>query len=146
MERTLSLIKPHMIEDLDGNCISVLDTIIDIQRRYLMSKMKIVAIRFFTITEEFLREFYIDHIDKPFFEKDIVPAMNNGQCIAMVLEGEDAIKKTREINGATKPHEASEGTIRHYYGSRFKAANNAVHGSDNPENAEREIKIVFGFI
>ncbi|MBA3047603.1 nucleoside-diphosphate kinase [Patescibacteria group bacterium] len=144
-QRTLALIKPHMFKNINSFGKAIVGAIVDIQSRYLALGMKIVAIKSFAITEEFLREFYHEHVNKPFFERDLVPAMEGGLCIAMVLEDEDAVQKVRAVNGATNPAEAFPGTIRHLYGIHEKGPNNAVHGSDSPESAEREIKI-FNFI
>ena len=146
MKKTLVLIKPHVFRNFDSFYDSFIRVIVDIQSRYLVLGLKIIAIKDFIITEEFLREFYCEHVDKDFFEIDIIPAMNNERCIAMVLEGENAISSVRSINGATNPAEALKGTIRNIYGVLEKGPNNAVHGSDSLESAEREIKIIFGSV
>ncbi len=144
MEQTLVLIKPHIFRDFGLGRLAE-QVIVNIQSKYLVLGLKIIAIKYFIITEEFLRDFYREHVEKLFFG-DIMIAMRNGRCIAMVLEGEDAIQKIRDANGATNPAEALGGTIRNLYGILEKGPNNAVHGSDSAESAEREIKIIFGSI
>ena len=145
-QKTLVLIKPHVFREFGVFCEHIVQVVVDIQSRYLISGLKITAVKNFTITEKFLREFYHEHVNKGFFTRDIIPAMNNGQCIAMVLEGENAISNVRMISGDTNPAEALPGTIRYLYGIHREGPNNAVHGSDSPESAKREIEIIFGSV
>ena len=84
--------------------------------------------------------FYCEHRERPFF-KDLVEFMTSGPVVVQVLEGEGAIAKNRELMGATNPQEAAEGTIRADFASSIDA--NAVHGSDSPESAAREIAYFF---
>jgi nucleoside-diphosphate kinase len=84
--------------------------------------------------------FYGEHRERPFF-KDLVEFMTSGPVVVQVLEGEGAIAKNRELMGATNPQEAAEGTIRADFAASIDA--NAVHGSDSPESAAREIAYFF---
>ena len=84
--------------------------------------------------------FYFVHRERPFFG-DLTDFMSSGPCVVLVLEGENAILRNREIMGATNPADAAEGTLRKLYASSID--NNAVHGSDSPENAEIEINYFF---
>ena len=84
--------------------------------------------------------FYIEHKDRPFFSS-LVNFMTSGPVVLMALEGENAVAKNREIMGATNPEEAAEGTLRKLYARSIEA--NAVHGSDSPQSAEREISYFF---
>jgi len=84
--------------------------------------------------------FYAEHKERPFFPA-LIEFMTSGPVVAQVLEGEGAIAKNRELMGATNPAEAAEGTIRADFASSIDA--NAVHGSDSPESAAREIAYFF---
>jgi len=84
--------------------------------------------------------FYAEHRERPFF-KDLVKFMTSGPVVVQVLEGEGAIAKNRELMGATNPQEAAAGTIRADFAQTIDA--NAVHGSDSPESAAREIAYFF---
>jgi nucleoside-diphosphate kinase len=92
------------------------------------------------ITLEQATIFYQEHQTKPFF-KDMIKFMCSSPVIIMCLEGENAIKLNREIMGATNPQEAKAGTIRKIYGKSIDA--NAIHGSDSPQAAERELNLFF---
>lgn len=102
---------------------------------------RITNIKMEKFTEERAKKFYKVHIGKPFFER-LVNFMITGPVVALRIEGEDAILKIRKIVGSTDPEKAEEGTIRRLYGTDVTI--NAVHASDTPENAEREIKFFFG--
>ena len=84
--------------------------------------------------------FYAEHKGKPFFEK-LINFMTSGPVVVQVLSGENAIKANRELMGNTNPEEAASGTIRSDFAESIDA--NAVHGSDSPESAEREISYFF---
>jgi nucleoside-diphosphate kinase len=85
-------------------------------------------------------DFYGEHRERPFF-KDLVEFMTSGPIMVQVLEGDDAVVKNRDIMGATNPKEAAPGTIRADFATEVSA--NAVHGSDSPESAAREIAFFF---
>ena len=92
------------------------------------------------LTEEQAKGFYAVHAEKPFFA-GLVKFMTEGPIVVMALEREDAIRKWREVMGATNPANAAEGTIRKRFGSSIER--NAVHGSDAPETAETEVRFFF---
>jgi nucleoside-diphosphate kinase len=132
MQRTLSIIKPdafgaHRI----GAIVALLEK----------GGLSVRAARTLRLTPGQARAFYAVHSDRPFFES-LVTFMTSGPVMAMVLEGEDAIQRNRQIMGATDPAKAGEGTIRALYGTNVQ--NNAVHGSDAPETASIEIGFFFG--
>ena len=93
------------------------------------------------LTPQLAETFYQEHRTKPFF-KGMTEFMCSSPVVIICLQGENAIKLNREIMGATDPKEAKEGTIRKIYGESIDNAN-AVHGSDSPQAAEREIKLFF---
>lgn len=131
LEKTLSIFKPDIIQkNLIGEIIDKLEK----------KKLKIVAMKMIRLTSEQTEKFYEEHKDKPFF-KGMVKFMSSSPVVIICLEGENAIKLNREIMGATNPLEAKVGTIRRTYGENID--NNAVHGSDSPESAKREIKLFF---
>ena len=132
VERTLSIIKPDAVErHLVGEIIS----------RFEKNDLYVVAARMEHFTPEQVRGFYDVHKEKPFFD-GLVEYMSSGPVMVMVLEGEDAIAKNREIMGATNPKNAAPGTIRWDFGQ--KLPRNTVHGSDAPETAKQEIDFFFG--
>lgn len=131
MERTLSIIKPDAVKK------SVVGKIID---RFETNGLRVAAIKKVQLTQDDAREFYSVHKDRPFFG-DLVAFMASAPVVVMVLEGEDAISKNRELMGATDPKEAKVGTIRADFAESITM--NAVHGSDSRENAEIEINYFF---
>ncbi|SEO43043.1 nucleoside-diphosphate kinase [Aquisalimonas asiatica] len=131
VERTLSIIKPDAVAK---NVIGELYT------RFEKAGLKIVAARMVHLSREQAEGFYAVHKDRPFFN-DLVGFMTSGPVMVQVLEGEDAIRKNRDIMGATNPKEALAGTIRHDYAESIDA--NAAHGSDAPETAAQEIDYFF---
>jgi nucleoside-diphosphate kinase len=92
------------------------------------------------LSDEVAGGFYAEHRERPFFP-DLIEFMTSGPVVVQVLEGEGAVAKNRELMGATNPKEAAEGTIRADFASSIDA--NAVHGSDSPESAAREIAYFF---
>lgn len=102
---------------------------------FVIEKMKM-----FTMDEEFVKEFYAEHVNKYFFDEHSA-FMRSGKVVACVLSREDAIKKLRELVGDTESSKAAPGTIRSIYGRT--RGENAVHASDSPESAEREIRLLF---
>ena len=131
IERTFSIIKPDAVAK---------NVIGKITSRFEKAGMRIVASRMEHLTVEKAKGFYAEHDGKPFFE-DLVAYMSSGPVIVQVLEGEGAITLNRELMGATNPAEAAEGTIRADFAESIDA--NAVHGSDSPESAAREISYFF---
>jgi len=131
IERTLSIIKPDAVEG---------DNIGAIIARFEEEGLTPAALRMVHLSEEEAQGFYAVHADKPFFDS-LVEFMTRSPVIVMVLEGEDAISRNREIMGATDPADADEGTLRAEYASGIEE--NSVHGSDSPENAAKEIKYFF---
>ncbi|MEJ6670173.1 MAG: nucleoside-diphosphate kinase, partial [Pseudomonadales bacterium] len=108
--------------------------------RFEANGLQIVAQRMEHLTEEKAKGFYAEHDGKGFFN-DLVAFMTSGPVVLQVLEGENAILKNRELMGATNPQDAAAGTIRADFAQSIDA--NAVHGSDAPESAAREIAYFF---
>lgn len=131
VERTLSIIKPDAVAK---------DVIGEIYSRFEKAGLKIVAARMMQLSREQAEGFYAVHKERPFFN-DLVSFMISGPVMVQALEGEDAIRKNREIMGATNPKEAAAGTLRHDYADSIDA--NAVHGSDGPDTAKQEIEYFF---
>jgi nucleoside-diphosphate kinase len=131
IERTFSIIKPDAVSK---NIIG------DIESRFEKAGLKIVAARMLHMSQKQAEGFYAEHSERPFFP-DLVAFMTSGPVIVQVLEGENAIARNRELMGATNPKEAEAGTIRADHAETIDA--NAVHGSDSPESAEREIAFFF---
>ncbi|MFQ5587641.1 MAG: nucleoside-diphosphate kinase [Nitrospiria bacterium] len=130
-ERTLSIIKPDAVaKNVIGEIIS----------RFEKNGLKVVEARLQSLTKEAAGGFYQVHAERPFFN-DLVTFMSSGPCFVMVLEGENAVSKNRELMGATDPKEAEKGTIRADFADSIEA--NAVHGSDSQENAATEIAFFF---
>ena len=134
MEQTLSIIKPDAVKK------GVIGKIID---RFESNGLRIAAMKKLQLTEQTAGEFYEVHKERPFFG-ELVEFMTSGPVVVMVLEGENAVAKNRELMGATDPKEAEKGTIRADFAESIDA--NAVHGSDSLENADREIKFFFSKI
>ena len=131
MERTLSIIKPDAVKkNLIGKIYS----------RFEDAGLKIVAAKMEHLTQVQAENFYAIHREQPFF-KDLVEFMISGPIMVQVLEGEDAIATNRRLMGATNPAEAAPGTIRADFAESIDA--NAVHGSDAPQSAAREIAFFF---
>jgi len=131
MERTLSIIKPDAVEK------NVIGKIID---RFESNGLRIAAMKKIQLTKDDAAKFYEVHKERPFFN-DLVNYMISGPVVVMVLEGENAVAKNRELMGATNPKEAAQGTIRADFAESIEA--NAVHGSDSLENADKEIRFFF---
>jgi nucleoside-diphosphate kinase len=131
IERTLSIIKPDGVEKgLIGKIIA----------KFEESGLKPVAIRLTHLSQAEAEGFYAVHRERPFFN-DLVKFMTSGPSVLMVLEGENAVAKNREIMGATDPKKAAEGTIRKLFATDIEK--NTVHGSDSPENAKIEVSYFF---
>ena len=131
MERTLSIIKPDAVKkNLIGKIVA----------RFEEEGLRIAAMRKVHMSKREAEGFYAVHKERPFFG-ELTDFMSSGPCVVLVLEGENAIKRNREIMGATNPAEAAEGTLRKLYASSI--GENAVHVSDSPENAKIEIDYFF---
>ncbi len=131
IERTLSILKPDALEKgVIGKIIS----------RFEEKGLKPVALRLQWLSQKEAEGFYAVHAARPFF-KDLVTFMTQGPVVLMVLEGEGAVAKNREIMGATNPANAAPGTIRKDFATNVEK--NTVHGSDSPENAKIEIAYFF---
>ena len=131
MEQTLSIIKP------DAVAKNVIGKIID---RFESNSLRIAAMKKIKLSKEDAGKFYEVHKERPFFN-DLCEYMSSGPVVVMVLEGENAVKKNRDLMGATNPKEAAAGTIRADFAESIEA--NAVHGSDSLENAKKEIAFFF---
>jgi nucleoside-diphosphate kinase len=131
VEQTLSIIKPDAVaKNVTGQ----------INSRFEASGLQIVAQKMLRLSDELAGGFYAEHKERPFYP-DLVAFMTSGPVVVQVLEGEGAILKNRELMGATNPAEADAGTIRADFAKSIDA--NAVHGSDSPASAAREIAYFF---
>ena len=131
VERTLSIIKPDAVKK---------NVIGQILARFEQAGLRIVAARMMHLSRKQAEGFYAVHRERPFF-KDLVEFMISGPVLVQVLEGENAIAHNRELMGATDPKKAAKGTIRADFADSIDA--NAVHGSDGPETARKEIAFFF---
>jgi nucleoside-diphosphate kinase len=131
LERTLSMIKPDAVaKGAIGPVVTLLE----------QGGLKVVAMKMIRMDRALAEGFYAVHRDKPFFDP-LCRFMTSGPIVVMVLEGENAVARNREIMGATDSRKAAPGTIRNKYGTDIEK--NAVHGSDSPENAIKEITYHF---
>ena len=131
MEKTLSIIKP------DGVARRLIG---DVIKRLESNGLKIICIKMLKLTKDQAESFYAVHKERPFFQS-LTYFMTSGPIVVMVLEGEDAIARYRNIMGATDYREAAEGTIRRDFATDIEK--NIVHGSDSSENAASEIGFFF---
>lgn len=131
MEQTLSIIKPDAVKKgVIGKIIS----------RFETNGLRIAAAKKLQLSTNDAKKFYEVHKERPFYG-ELVEFMTSGPVVVMVLEGEGAVAKNRELMGATNPKEAAPGTIRADFAESIDA--NAVHGSDSLENAKNEIAFFF---
>ncbi len=131
VERTLSIIKPDAV---GKNAIG------EILSRFEKAGLRIVALKMLHLTREQAGGFYAEHKGRPFYE-GLVEFMTSGPVCVQVLEGDNAISRNRELMGATDPKKAEPGTIRADFAEAIST--NAVHGSDSPNSAAREIAFFF---
>ena len=132
IEQTLSIVKPDAVErNLENR----------IKSFFKEKNLKILKNKKVHITKEEAAEFYKVHKTKPFYQ-NLCNYLSSGPIVVMVLEGEGAVSKNRQIMGATDPLKAEEGTLRKMYG--LSIDKNSVHGSDSVENAKIEIRFFFG--
>ncbi|HET9398421.1 MAG TPA: nucleoside-diphosphate kinase [Sphingomicrobium sp.] len=131
VSRTFSIIKPDATRrNLTGAVTKMLED----------AGLRVVASKRIRLTRDRAEGFYAVHRERPFFN-DLVTFMTSGPVVVQVLEGEDAVKRNRDVMGATNPADAAEGTIRKSYAESIEA--NSVHGSDSDENAAIEIDYFF---
>lgn len=131
IERTLSIIKPDAVaKNVIGNIIG----------RFESAGLQVVGIKMLHLSDAQAEGFYAEHKGKGFFA-DLIAFMTSGPVVVQILEGENAIAQNRALMGATNPKEAEKGTIRADYAETIDA--NAVHGSDSPASAAREIDYFF---
>ena len=129
--RTFSIIKPDATRrNLTGAFTKMLED----------AGLRVVASKRIHMSENQAKKFYEVHAERPFYG-ELVSFMTSGPVVVQVLEGEDAVKRNRDIMGATNPADADEGTIRKTYAESIEA--NSVHGSDSDENAATEIAFFF---
>ena len=132
MERTLILVKPDAFaRGLSGEIIA----------RFERKGLRIAALRRMVVTRELAERHYAEHAERPFFG-ELVEFITSGPIVAMVLEGQDAVRAARQVIGATDPLEAAPGSIRGDFA--IEVGTNMVHGSDSPESGERESALFFG--
>lgn len=131
MERSLVLIKPDAVEK------NLIGRIID---SYEEADLKVIALKMGKVTKELAGKHYNEHKGKTFYD-DLIKYITRGPLCALIIEGENAIQKVRDINGATDPSKAEDGTIRKLYAKN--KTENCVHASDSIESAKREISIWF---
>jgi nucleoside-diphosphate kinase len=131
MERTLSIVKP------DGVKKNVIGEVI---QRFEQNGLRIAALKMLRMSKDDAKGFYIVHRERPFYDS-LTGFMSEGPIVVMVVEGENAISRVREIMGATNPKDAAPGTIRADLASDIE--HNIVHGSDSKESAAYEIPYFF---
>ena len=131
IEQTLSIIKPDAVER---------ELIETIKKKFSQEKLKILKSKKIQISKEEAAEFYKIHQTKPFYQ-NLCNYLSSGPIVVMILEGEEAVSRNRQIMGATDPLKAKEGTLRMMYG--LSIDKNSVHGSDSVENAKIEIGFFF---
>ena len=130
-ERTLAIIKPDAVKK---------HAIGDVINRYEQAGLKPVAIKMMHLSKPTAQGFYAVHKARPFFDS-LCTFMSSGPVVVLVLQGDNAIKKHRDLMGATDPAKADKGTIRAAHGANIEF--NAVHGSDSPETAQFEVGYFF---
>ncbi|MGH2895850.1 MAG: nucleoside-diphosphate kinase [Solirubrobacteraceae bacterium] len=132
MERTLILVKPDAFaRNLTGEIIA----------RFERKGLRLVALQLMTMTRELAAQHYAEHEGKGFYD-ELVDFITSGPLVAMVLEGESAIRAARQVIGATNPLEATTGSLRGDYA--ISVGQQMVPGSDAPESAQREVGLFFG--
>lgn len=131
LEKTLAFIKPDAVKkNLIGKILAKLEN----------ANLRIVASKMLHLTKERAEQFYAIHKERPFYQ-DLVSFVSSGPIVALVLEGDNAVAKNREVMGATNPADALPGTIRKEFAASIDE--NAIHGSDSKENAINEIAFFF---
>ena len=131
MDRTFAIIKPDAVKN--GHTGNIYD-------RIQKFNFKIIGAKLLRMSQKQAEGFYEIHKERPFFN-DLIQFMTSGPCMVLALEKENAVKSWRKAIGSTNPQEAEEGTIRKDFASNVQE--NAVHGSDSNENAQKEIAFFF---
>lgn len=134
MQSTYMMIKPEIVaadEQKIGEIIAIVQ-----KAGFRIEKLELKQ-----LSRETVEEFYVEHVERPFYG-ELVDYITSGPIVALQLKRDDAVIKMRELVGATNPNEAATGTIRDLYGTELST--NAVHASDSPESASRELGLVFG--
>tara|TARA_B100000900_G_scaffold190197_1_gene161106 strand:+ start:140 stop:562 length:423 start_codon:yes stop_codon:yes gene_type:complete len=131
MDRTFAIIKPDAVKN--GHTGNIYD-------RIQKFNFRIIGAKLLRISQQQAEGFYEIHKEKPFFN-DLIQFMTSGPCMVLALEKENAVESWRKAIGSTNPQEAEEGTIRKDFASNVQE--NAVHGSDSNENAQKEIAFFF---
>ena len=129
-EKTLCIIKPDAVEN---NFVEKINEMIESKGLSILKSKKT------NISSEIAKQFYAEHSEEPFFN-ELVDFITSGPAVVQILEGDACITSYRSLMGATNPEEAEEGTIRKKFAESI--SKNAVHGSDSPESADREIEIM----
>jgi len=129
-EKTLCIIKPDAVAN---NFVDQINEMIELKGLSILKSKKT------DISPEIAKQFYAEHSEKPFFN-ELVNFITSGPAVVQILEGDSCILAYRSLMGATNPEEAEEGTIRKKFAESI--SKNAVHGSDSPESADREIEIM----
>ena len=131
VERTLAIVKPDAVgKNLIGKIIALLE-----EAGFVVQEMRMTR-----LSEAEAKRFYEVHAERPFYGS-LVSFMTSGRCVPMVLERKSAVSALRETIGATDPARAAAGTIRSLYAESVER--NAIHASDSPDNAAREIEFFF---
>jgi len=134
MQRTFSIVKPDAVASgKAGKILALLEA----------NGFRIIALRMVKLSQSQAEGFYAVHKERPFYSS-LVKFMTEGAVIVMALEREDAVKKLREVMGATNPANAAEGTVRKLYAESLER--NAIHGSDAPETAAQELRFFFSTV
>ncbi len=134
MQSTYMMIKPEIVaadEQKIGEIIAIVQK----------AGFRIERLELKQLSRETVEEFYVEHVERPFYG-ELVDYITSGPVVALQVKRDDAVIKMRELVGATNPNEAATGTIRDLYGTELST--NAVHASDSPESASRELGLVFG--
>jgi nucleoside-diphosphate kinase len=131
MEKTLSIVKPDGVQK---------HLIGEVMKRFESHGLKVMGLKMIWMDKKEAEGFYAVHRGQPFFES-LTTFMSSGPSVVMVLKGDDAISKTRELMGATDPKQAKEGTLRRQFATNIER--NIVHGSDGPDTAAFEIRYFF---
>ncbi len=134
MQQTYFMIKPEIVAAADQKIGAIL-------AMANAAGFRILELATRQLDRPTVEEFYAEHRERPFFG-ELVDYITSGPVVCVRLEREDAVRRLRELIGATNPADAATGTVRFLHGTSL--SQNAVHGSANPEDAERELKIIFG--
>ena len=129
-KRTFAIIKPDAVKN---NYVG------KIYNHILEKKFKVLSAKLIKMSKFQAEQFYLVHRDRPFYE-ELTSFMSSGRCMVLALEKENAVENWRNVIGATNPEDAQEGTLRKLFAESL--SKNAVHGSDSPESAAREIDIM----